>query len=363
MRIVRVVPGEPLPEGPAALTGSVVARDLEIGSARWSKGRQLSTSDLSLLAGGEVRGRGPRGTADEDVSPRFVTLLVPEAGDIHEDEAALRLAAAVAGPGLVARKPVESRVDLLAAHPGAVRVRTGLLARLDAIDGLAVFTVLDGQPVEKGTRVASVKTGPHLVPEAAVARAEALVARGGPVVDVRPYRVLRVAAIVKERLTAAARARFETSLRAKVASLGSEVIDIVHVADTEAAVTAALRRLARGSDRADLVLTVGAASTDPTDPVYAAVAAVGGRVTSHGVPAHPGSMAWLGRAGRTVLLGIPTCGTSGKAGAADLLLPWMLAGEPPTRRTAARLGHGGILTRDMRFRFPPYAREPDSPEG
>ena len=45
------------------------------------------------------------------------------------------------------------------------------------------------------------------------------------------------------------------------------------------------------------------------------------------------------------------------------LLPRLLTGEPPTVRTVSRLGHGGILTRDMRFRFPPYARELDAPEG
>jgi len=27
------------------------------------------------------------------------------------------------------------------------------------------------------------------------------------------------------------------------------------------------------------------------------------------------------------------------------------------------LGHGGGLTREMRFRFPPYARELDAPDG
>ena len=47
----------------------------------------------------------------------------------------------------------------------------------------------------------------------------------------------------------------------------------------------------------------------------------------------------------------------------DLLLPRLLAGEPPTRATIARLGHGGVLTRDQRFRFPRYARELEAPEG
>ena len=67
--------------------------------------------------------------------------------------------------------------------------------------------------------------------------------------------------------------------------------------------------------------------------------------------------------GATAILGLPTCGAYSKATAADLLLPRLLAGEPASRATIARLGHGGILTRAMRFRFPSYARELDAPEG
>ena len=37
--------------------------------------------------------------------------------------------------------------------------------------------------------------------------------------------------------------------------------------------------------------------------------------------------------------------------------------RPPSARTVAKLGHGGILTRSQRFRFPAYARELDAPEG
>jgi hypothetical protein len=74
-------------------------------------------------------------------------------------------------------------------------------------------------------------------------------------------------------------------------------------------------------------------------------------------------MVWLGRIGRTTILGLPTCGAYSKATAADLLLPRLLVGEPATAATVAKLGHGGILTRSMRFRFPAYARELDAPEG
>jgi len=97
--------------------------------------------------------------------------------------------------------------------------------------------------------------------------------------------------------------------------------------------------------------------------VFAALAGLGGRVVSHGVPAHPGSMLFLARLWRTTVIGLPTCGAYSRATAADLLLPWLLAGEPPTRATVARLGHGGLLTRDQRFRFPAYAQRLEAPGG
>lgn len=116
-------------------------------------------------------------------------------------------------------------------------------------------------------------------------------------------------------------------------------------------------------DTADLVLTAGSASTDPGDAFFVAIDALGGRVVRHGVPAHPGSMLWLARVGHTAILGLPTCGAYSRATAADLLLPRLLSGEPASEKTVAKLGHGGILTRSQRFRFPRYARDLDAPEG
>jgi hypothetical protein len=365
VKVVSIVPGDSLPQPASALVGAVLARHLLVGGVRWTKGRQLDEADLRALESGDVTLPGAVGVS-ADAPPPTVTLLIPDPGDVHEDAAAARLAAAVAGPGLVLRGPSESRFDLVAAHAGEVRARVPTLERLNAVDGIAVFTVLDGQLVTEGTLVASVKTGPHLLSLASVLRAEAIAARGSParpVVEVRPYLPRRVAAVVKETLPESARAHFEATLRARVDGLRSTLVEVAYVADEPAAVAAAFRRLARGRARVDLLLTAGATSTDPSDAIFVGFAAIGGRVVSHGVPAHPGSMLWLGRAGATTFLGLPTCGAYSRATAADLLLPWLVAGEAPDRGTVARLAHGGILTREMRFRFPPYARSLDASEG
>jgi len=94
VQVQRITPGR---RAPARLVGSILARDLTVGGDRWSKGRRLSQDDLAALA------------AAQPGEP--VSVLVPESGELHEDEAARRLAAAVAGEGLATRGPNQSRID------------------------------------------------------------------------------------------------------------------------------------------------------------------------------------------------------------------------------------------------------------
>src|ERR1700690_2314859 len=152
VKTLRIIPGRTVP--PEAV-GAVLARDLEIDGQRWSKGRRLTPADAGRLAGiGALEPShhpGAGGAAGEARSGRdagasgSVTLLVLDADDVHEDDAALRLARAVAGPGVELRGPASSRVDLLAAADGVLRVRTAAVERLDRIDPLLVFTLYDGQ--------------------------------------------------------------------------------------------------------------------------------------------------------------------------------------------------------------------------
>ena len=347
MHVERVTPGRRVP---ARLAGAILARDVTIGGRRWPKGRRLSGDDLVTLA-------------HADPGEPF-SVLLPEGGELHEDDAAIRLATAVAGPGLVMRGPNQSRIDLLAEAAGVVNVRIGDLERLNRIDPLEVFTVFDGQVVDAGELVASVKVAPHVV-EAATVDAGARLAGFGsnPLVWVAAFVPQRVAVVVKESVRATAQARFEASVRAKVEGLGSSIVAIDYVEDDPDAVEAALAVHVHPPDPVALILTAGAASTDPLDACFVAISALGGRIVRHGVPAHPGSMLWLARIGRTAILGLPTCGAYSKATAADLLLPRLMSGEDASERTVAKLGHGGVLTRSQRFRFPPYARELDAPDG
>jgi len=350
VRLEKIVPGH---RPPADFDGAVLIRDLVVAGTRWPKGRRLTSADLDAVA--------------REVDGPPLTVLIPGPDDVHEDDAGLRLAAAIVGadgaPGITLRGPAQSRVDLLAAVAGVVEIRIPALERINAVDPLEVFTVFDGQVVAPGDLVASVKIGPHLVAEATLAAGERIARRGGPVVRVRAFRPVRIAVLVKERVTRDQRERFEASVRSKVTGVGATLTGITYVPDEPEPVAAALRAAITGRGGARIVLTAGGASTDPADAFYAAVETLGGRIVRHGVPSHPGSMVWLGRVGPASVVGLPSCGAFSKATAADLLLPRLVAGQPPTAATVARLGHGGILTRSQRFRFPAYARDLDAPDG
>ncbi len=257
MRLERLTPGQ---HPSAALVGAVLTRDLFVGGGRWTKGRRLSAADLDDFATAPPPGIEP------------VTVIVPEPGDLHEDEAALRLAEAVTGPGLRVRGPVQSRVDLVAEHDGVVHVRIAELERLNRLDPLEVFTRLDGSIVAAGDLVASVKVAPHVV-EASIVEAGAAIAAGGrrPLFRVAPFVPKTVSVVVKESLRAADRPRFEASVRDKVESLGSTIRAIRYVADEDDAVRTALDEATRGRDRADVILTAGGRSTDPSDPFFTAI--------------------------------------------------------------------------------------------
>ena len=59
---------------------------------------------------------------------------------------------------------------------------------------------------------------------------------------------------------------------------------------------------------------------------------------------------------------LATCSMYSSVTFADLVLPLVMTGEQVTEEEIDRFGYGGLLERDMRFRFPPYDEE-SSTEG
>jgi hypothetical protein len=276
-----------------------------------------------------------------------------EPGDVHEDVAAGRLAAAIAGPGLEIRPPMQSQARLVARSRGLVRVESGVVDAINSLGQMSVFTVMDGQAVGEHEEVAGCKVTPVAVPEALIERAERLCRERGPVIEVIAFRPLKTFVVATERLKPKARELFRNAVTAKLGWYGAEVLGVREVARTDEAVAAAYREAREGA--ADLVLFAGASSIDPLDPAYAELSQAGGQLLQLGAPMHPGSMLWLGRLGHAAVVGVASCAGFGRNTSLDLLLPFVFAYGRADAADLLRLGHGGLIESGAGRRFPPYS--------
>jgi hypothetical protein len=282
-----------------------------------------------------------------------VHLVELEPGDLHEDEAAGRLAAALGGPGLEPRPPVQSQARLVARHRGLVRVRGELVDAINSLGSISVFTLMDGQAVGEDEEVAGCKVTPVAVPGSLIERAEQLCRERGPVVELLAFRPLKTFVVATERLKPKARELFRQAVTAKLGWYGAEVLAVREVARTSEAVAAAYREAVDGG--ADLVLFAGASAIDPLDPAYAELAHAGGELLQLGAPMHPGSMLWLGRLEDTAVVGVASCAGFGRNSSLDLLLPFVFAYGRADAGDLRRLGHGGLIEAGAGRRFPPYS--------
>ena len=300
------------------------------------KGALLTAADLDAVrAAGEVH------------------LVELEPGDVHEDEAARRLAAALSAPGLEARPPVQSQSRLVATGRGLVRVRGDVVNAINALGHVSVFTVMDGQAVAEGEEVAGCKVTPVAVPGALLDRVEELCRERGPVVELVPFLPLRTFVVATERLKPKARELFRAAVTRKLGWYGAEVIAVREVARNSQAVAEAYREASRLG--AQLVLFAGASAIDPLDPAYAELATTGGELLQLGAPMHPGSMLWLGRLGEAAVIGVASCAGFGRSSSLDLLLPFVFAYGRADAGDLLRLGHGGLIESGAGRRFPPYS--------
>lgn len=282
-----------------------------------------------------------------------VHVVELEPGDLHEDVAAMRLAAALLAPNLEPQPPVQSQSRLIASLRGLVRVRAEVVDAINALGYMSVFTLMDGQAVAKGEEVAGCKVTPVAVPGRLIEEAERIARERGPVIELLPFRPLRTFVVATERLKPKARELFRAAVTGKLGWYGAEVLAVREVARSTDAVADAYREAAAMD--AELILFAGASAIDPLDPAYAELTKAGGQLLQLGAPMHPGSMLWLARLDGAAVVGVASCAGFGRSSSLDLLLPFVFAYGRADAKDLLRLGHGGLIESAAGRRFPPYS--------
>jgi molybdopterin biosynthesis enzyme len=276
-----------------------------------------------------------------DVGKRNLYVMELDKDELHEEEAAKRLAKAAAGSNLRLTGPSEGRINLVAEISGLLKVDSDQLYRLNSLGDLMMATLPSDRRVEEGEIVAGTRTIPVFVKEELIQRAEAL-CKDHPIVRILPMPARRVHLIVtgSEVYTGRIKDGFEPVVRRKTSAMGSDLAE-KQLANDDPDQIANLIQKAQGAG-AELILVSGGMSVDPDDKTPEGIRRSGAKIESHGFPVLPGSMFLMAYLNDTPILGLSGCVLHDPFSAFDILLPRLLAGEKITRADIIAMGHGGL---------------------
>lgn len=319
--------------GVAGSEGAILAHAVRRPGLTLKKGDVVGRDEIQALAGAGV-------------DTILAAQLEPE--DVHENEAARRLAADLAGDHVTLEPAFTGRCNLLATVTGLVLVRGATVDAVNAVDeAITVATLAPFRPVVAGEMIATVKIIPFSVPEASLDRARRGVT--GPALSIAPYQPLRVGVVstLLPGLKPSVVGKTLRALQARLEPAGATIVADERTRHDLAALGPAIAKAAAGADM--LVIFGASAITDRRDVVPAALEGAGGAVHHFGMPVDPGNLLLLGSLpvgpGRTIpVIGAPGCARSPKENGFDFVLQRILAGVPVTGADLRGMGVGGLLS-------------------
>ncbi len=276
-----------------------------------------------------------------DIGKQTVFVWEENAGEIHEDDCARRLAAMAPVAGAHYTEPAEGKVLLFADQRGLFRVNTSLLKKINSIGDITIATLPDHYPVEAGARLASMRIVPLVTQEQQIIDAEALCEKE-ILLDLLPYQPRKLGVVItgSEVYHGRIKDKFEPVIRAKMKQYPAEIIGItICDDDLDMIVGAAKAHLDHG---ADFLIFTGGMSVDPDDLTPTAIRQLGADIVTHGVPAQPGNMTLVAYLGEVPILGVPGAAISLPTTIFDVLLPQVFAGQRITKEELINLADGGL---------------------
>lgn len=276
-----------------------------------------------------------------DVGKRNLYVMDLEKDELHEEDAARRLAKAAAGTHLKLSDPSEGRINLIATIPGLLKVDAEQLYRFNSLGDLMLATLPGDRYVKEGTVVAGTRTIPVVVKEELIQKAEAI-CREKPIVTLLPMPAKRVYLVVtgSEVFTGRIKDGFGPVVTKKVGELGSTVQSVKLAPDDPDVIAGDINAAKQAG--ADIILVSGGMSVDPDDRTPEGIRRSGAKIETHGFPVLPGSMFVMAYLDETPIMGLSGCVLHDPFTAFDALLPRLLAGEKITRADIMAMGHGGL---------------------
>ena len=310
--------------------GAVLAHSLRLGTTRLKKGKRLEPRDIDALRASGIN---------------MVVVARIDAGEVAEDQAAERLATALApdpaAQHLSRSAPFTGRANLYAECAGVLEVDERRVAALNALDDAVTLATLPAHTrVDARQMIATVKIIPYAAPGKAVEAAEALMA-AAPVLRVHPVQTSSCHLILT-RVPGMKESVLRKGADAVLARLTALGINGVTTSTVAHETDALADEIGRSSAQMLLILT-GSATSDRADVGPAGLIAAGGHLERFGMPVDPGNLLFLGNVEDRQVIGLPGCARSPRLNGADWIIERVACGMEVRSQDIAMMGVGGLL--------------------
>lgn len=323
--------------------GMVLAHDLtkviskEYKGTCFKKGHIIQQEDIEVL---------------KDIGKSHIYILALSQNDLHEEEAAQRIAKAGAGDGIYLTVPSEGKVLMKAQKKGILKINIQALEQINDIDMIILSTLHQYTVVEKDQIVAGTKVIPLVIEKQKIEQVEKICSHYGNVLEVSPMFPLKVGIVVtgSEVYYGRIQDRFAPVLQQKIVQLGGICIDTTFAPDDQKYIEGCITELIQKG--AEMIMLSGGMAVDADDVTPLAIKETATEVISYGSPILPGAMLMVAYHHDIPIIGVPACGMFSKTTALDVYLPRMFAKEKLDKSDIVSLAHGGLCLGCDACRYP-----------
>ena len=272
-----------------------------------------------------------------DIGKEHIYVWEPKKGQLHENDAAIRVKDLVLGQGCYISEEIkEGKIDFFANTQGIVKINKDLLLKLNLLGEIIVSTIHNNTPVKKGEKIGATRVIPLIIDEKKILEAEKIIS----VEEIKPKKAVLITTgneVYKGRIKDA----FLPVMKEKLEYYGSEIVKQIILPDNKEMITENILK-AIEEDKVDMIICTGGMSVDPDDVTPSAIKDCNGEIVTYGAPVLPGAMFLLAYYKNIPILGVPSCAMYSKRTIFDLVLPRILADEKLSFEDIARFGNGGM---------------------
>ena len=277
-----------------------------------------------------------------DIGKEHIYVWEPKKGQLHENDAAIRVKDLVLGQGCYISEEIkEGKIDFFANTQGIVKINKDLLLKLNLLGEIIVSTIHKNTPVKKGEKIGATRVIPLIIDEKKILEAEKIIKEKIiSVEEIKPKKAVLITTgneVYKGRIKDA----FLPVMKEKLEYYGSEIVKQVILPDNKEMITENILK-AIEEDKVDMIICTGGMSVDPDDVTPSAIKDCNGEIVTYGAPVLPGAMFLLAYYKNIPILGVPSCAMYSKRTIFDLVLPRILADEKLSFEDIARFGNGGM---------------------